>query len=448
MIEPTERVLWLMVVVAAVGALGLGVPAIGDAAPFLGGGLLVALGLDAVLAGSPRRVRARRRLPEHIVEGREASLVLELASARPLLLDVVDSLPARALPAGSPADRHHHLVKLGIDETVMVTTTASFTRRGSHRLGRVSLRALGPLGLVRRRARLPLGHDIEVLPDVARIGARAERLLRGQDEGGTRRRAVKEGRELDSLREYQRGDDPRLVEWKVSARRGQLVVKRMRPETRQDVVVAVDAGRHLSGAHAPADGGEERLDVAMTTALTLAAAGLARGDRVSLLAFAGDVLAWGAPGEGKGHLSRLAGAVNGVEAVAEESDYGEVVRFLIARHKRRAMVVFITDVLDEPSVRALAAAVARLRGRHLAVVVAFGDPALARLAHKDGDEAGAGALDVDRLVPVAAARLLDHRKKGLAALEAAGAVVVDAPAPRAAALAVETYATLKAQGRL
>src|SRR6185437_611491 len=134
----------------------------------------------------------------------------------------------------------------------------------------------------------------------------------------------REGRELDSLREYQSGDDPRLVEWKVSARRGQIVVKRMRPETRQEIVVAVDAGRQLSGAHADVDGGERRLDVAMTSALTLAAAGLSRGDRVALLAFAGDVVAYGAPSTGKGHLRRLAEAVNDVESAPEEADYGEV----------------------------------------------------------------------------------------------------------------------------
>lgn len=447
MIEPTERVLWLLVLIAAVGALGLGVPAVGEAAPFLGGVLLAAMAVDFFLAGSPRAVRARRILPEHLVEGRSADLLLELEATRAFDLEVVDSLPARALPAGASPDRTH-LVTLTPDAPVSVRTQASFSRRGPHRLGRIALRARGPLGLVKRRVRLPLTEQIEVLPDVARIGARAERLLRGQEEGGTRRRNMKEGRELDSLREYQSGDDPRLVEWKISARRGQLVVKKMRPETRQEIVVAVDAGRLLSGAHSPDDGGESRLDAAMTTALTLAAAALSRGDRASMIAFAGDILAWGTAGEGRGHLRRLASSMNQVEAAAEESDYGQVARFLIARQKRRAMVVFVTDVLDEPSVRSLAAAVARLRGRHVAVVLALADPALGRLARSTSIPARNDEVDAEAFVPAAALRLLEHRKKGLAALQSAGAVVVDAPAARAAPLAVETYARLKAQGRL
>ncbi|HEY4221823.1 MAG TPA: DUF58 domain-containing protein [Myxococcota bacterium] len=439
MLEPTERLLWLLVVVIVVGAIGLGVPALGEAAVFILAGLLLAAVADALLAGSPRALSVKRVLPDIFVEGRAAAMSLELtAGRRGVDANIVDSLPPRAIAVGAEVDRKSS-VKLARDETAVVDATATFVRRGTHSLGRVAVRTAGPLGLVRRRARLDVRRSIEVLPDVARIGARAERLLRGRDDGGVRRRAPREGKELDSLREYQTGDDPRLVEWKISARRGQLVVRRMRPETRQEIVVCVDAGRHLSGAHAPADGGEQRLDVAMASALTLAAAGLSRGDRVALFAFAGDVLAYGPGATGNGHLRRLAQAVNGVESVAEEADYGELASFVLAHHKRRAMVCILTDVLDEPSVRALATAVGRLRGRHLVVVIAVGDPALLRLARAPAPS------PIDAAVAEAAARLLVHRKRGLAALESAGAVVVDAPSAKAAALAVETYAQMKAR---
>ncbi|MCC7108600.1 MAG: DUF58 domain-containing protein [Deltaproteobacteria bacterium] len=444
MIEPTERTLWLLVLVAAVGALGLAVAPVGDAAPFVLAAVSLALLADFALAGSPRRLSVRRVLPEAIVEGRPCELFLEVEVPRPLALTLTDTLPEAALMAGASPHPTHE-VALEARGQVRVPTSITFVRRGAHRLGRVAVRTRGPLGLLRRRARLPLDAPIEVLPDIARIGARAERLLRGKDaDAGTRRRALRDGREFDSLREYQRGDDPRLVEWKQSARRGQLIVKKLKPETRQDLVIAVDAGRHLSGTQASADGGEPRFDVAITAALTLAAAGLARGDRISFACFAAEVLAWAPPATGRGALRRFADSSREVHALAEEADYGELARFLVARQKRRAMVCLLTDVLDEPSVRGLAGAVAMLRQRHLPVVLALGDPALGRLARS----AAEGDDKVERLVPEAAARLLAHRKTGLAALEAAGAVVVDAAAPRAAALAVETYVTLKAQGRL
>lgn len=439
MIEPTERLLWLLVVVAVVGLVGAAIPLVGDAAPFLLAGVAIAFVADALLAGSPRRARVGRAAPRVVVQSRPVEVQATLETARPLDLVVVDSLPAAALPPGAPRDVVRHVrAPAGVASWTWSIVLAA---RGRWRFGRTTLRALGPLGLARRRVRRVVDTEVVVVPDVAAVAASAERLLRGADEGRRARRRIAQGREFDALREYRRGDDVRLVEWKATARTGDLVVKQTTPETRQDVVVLLDAGRHLAGRHDPVDGGHPRFDTATDAALTLGAAALAKGDRVALVAFAGDVRAWVPAGEGKGHLRRLAGALEDVAALPEESDYAEAARFVVARQKRRSLVAFVTDVLDEPSARALAAAVARLRGRHLPLVVAVADPALARLAR-------APAPPDAPATPFAAERLAAHRARALAALRSVGAIVVDAPSPRAAASAVDAYAQAKARGRL
>ena len=104
MIEPTERALWLIAAAAAFGALGFGIPALGDAAAFALAGIFGLGLLDFFLAGSPRGIRIERTLPELVVEGRPAELSLLLTSPRRALLDVVHSLPADALAAGEDPD--------------------------------------------------------------------------------------------------------------------------------------------------------------------------------------------------------------------------------------------------------------------------------------------------------------------------------------------------------
>lgn len=439
MIEPTERLLWLIAASATIGALGFGVPAVGDGAAFALAGVVLLAIVDALAAGSPRALVLTRTLPDLVVEGRAAELVVALTTARRADVEVVQSLPADALADDEPADVPFTLTALpGHAATLVARTT--FRRRGRYTLPRVAVRTRGPLGLIVRRARHTLGDAVAVLPDVARIGAQAERFLRGLDpDVGARRRARSEGRELDSLREYQRGDDPRFIEWKASAKRGALITRKMRPEMRQDVLIALDTGRQLAGRHDARDGGEPRIDVAVNVALTLGAAALSRADRVGLVSFAADVGSWLAPTAGRARLRQLAIATLETSAVAEEPDYAAVARFIALRQKRRALVCIITDVLDEPGARGLAACVAQLRGRHVPLVIALGDPALHRLA----TDASAPGVTRD-----AASLLLRTRARALAALEAAGAVVIDAPAPRAAALAVHRYAALKAEGRL
>lgn len=441
MIEPTERLLWLIVAVAAVGAVGLALPLVGAAAPIALAGVALFAVVDVFLAGSPSRVRLRRVIPERLLEHRGVDLGVVVESDRRVDVEVVDTLP-QAEPAWLA---HSAVVDAG--ERVTLSAPVTFLRRGHHKAGRLAVRTRGPLGLVRRRQRRVVDDEFAVASDLALLMAKAERLVRGQDSaGGRRKRAIERGRELDSLREYRRGDDVRLVDWKASARKDAtgrgLVVKELVPETRQDVVVIVDAGRQLMGHNQDERGARvSRFDVAVQTALVLCAAALQKGDRCGLGALQDELVAWEPPREGKSSLKRVADAVADIEALPLEPAWGSLPGFLAARLKRRALVCVVTDVVDEAAARALAQGLAGLRGRHLVAVIAIGDPALARLALP------APAETRDALAP-AAARLLEHRKRALKAIEAAGAVVVDAPAARAAALIVDTYLALKGSGRL
>jgi uncharacterized protein (DUF58 family) len=174
-------------------------------------------------------------------------------------------------------------------------------------------------------------------------------------------------------------------------------------------------------------------------------AALQKGDRCGLGALQDELIAWEPPREGKSSLKRVADAIADVDALPLEPAWGALPGFLAARLKRRALVCVVTDVVDEAAARALAQGLAGLRGRHLVCVIAIGDPGLARLAQPPQLLPAGEVLDV---LAAAAARLLEHRKRALKAIEAAGAIVVDAPAARAAALAVDTYLALKGSGRL
>lgn len=455
MIEPGERLLWAVVGVAVLGAFGLALPAVGAAAPFALAGLVLFVVVDAVLAGSPKRVRVRRVVPERVIERRVVDVGVVVDCDRRVDVEITDTLPE----ACDPWLTLSAIVEPG--ESVTMTAPRTFLRRGHHQAGRMAVRTRGPLGLVRRRQRRVVDDEFAVAVDLALVMARAERLVRGPDSaGGRKKRALERGRELESLREYRRGDDVRLVDWKATARKGDLVVKELVPETRQDVVVVLDAGRQLLGRDDDADpstpsssvAGGPRFDVALQTGLILCAAALQKGDRCGLAALQDDVVCWEPPREGKASLKRVADAVVDVEALALEPAWQELPGFLKRHLKRRALIVIVTDVVDEASARAVAHATAALRGRHLVVVIALGDAGLARLARPEtstpAPPPASASEPLAALLPLAAQKLLQHRKRALKALEAAGAVVVDAPSARAAALAVDAYLALKSAGRL
>ena len=451
MIEPTERLLWAVVGAGVVGVCGFIAPAVGAMAPFVLLGVVGCVVVDVVLARSPSQVRVTRHCHERCTEGSDVVIDLEIRAPFGCDVEVTDTVPLLT-PAWTTVR-----VSLAGDETVTVHTKRRCVRRGDAGAGRFAIRTLGPLGLIRRRQRRDgAGDGVMVGVDVGQVLRVAERLVRGGDSGSRRKRAVERGRELDALRDYRRGDDVRLVDWKASARRGELIVKDLVPESRQDVIVVLDAGRQLLGTTEHPDGPRSRFDEALGLGLVLAAAALEKGDRAGICLLDDHVAAWEPPREGRAQLSRLAEAVAASSATAVEPAYQEFAAMLVRRQKRRALVCIVTDVVDEDSSRALARALAGLRGRHLVMVVALGDPGIARfLPSSSPASAPSSATPAEAMSPYlheAATRLVAHRRRALAALQTSAGVVVDTVGgphlPRAQAAAVEAYMMLKSQGRL
>ena len=120
-------------------------------------------------------------------------------------------------------------------------------------------------------------------------------------------RRARGGRDFESLRDYQAGDEKRDVCWTASARRGKLVTKVYVPERSQAVWILVDGGR-LQRAR---DGDRSMLDHAVMGALALSQVALASGDRVGLLTYGRRVHRRVAPGRGSTHLRDLVDALVG-----------------------------------------------------------------------------------------------------------------------------------------
>ena len=95
--------------------------------------------------------------------------------------------------------------------------------------------------------------------------------------------AMTSGRSLDfdDLRSYVRGDDVKDIDWKSSARSGELLVKRYRPERRHTLAFVVPAGGPLAGA---ATLTQSKADVVLAAIGVLAWVACRHGDYVTVVA--------------------------------------------------------------------------------------------------------------------------------------------------------------------
>jgi uncharacterized protein (DUF58 family) len=91
--------------------------------------------------------------------------------------------------------------------------------------------------------------------------------------------------EFYQLREYQPGDDIRLVSWSATARTGKLMVREGVEEVRENIALFID----LSAPSWPGEPGESTADWIMRTALDLASSSVRAGGRVYFTIFRGEI---------------------------------------------------------------------------------------------------------------------------------------------------------------
>src|SRR5436309_714127 len=167
-----------------------------------------------------------------------------------------------------------------------------------------------------------------------------------------------EGIEFADIRPWASGDPFKRINWRASARRGDLWVNESHPERNTDVILFVD-----SFAEARL-GREGTLDLAARATSALADAYVRRRDRVGLISFGG-ILRWLVPGMGIVQLYRVIDALLDTQIVL--SYYWKEIDVIPRRTlPPSALVIALSPLIDQRSVGALLDL--RARGYDLAVV--------------------------------------------------------------------------------
>lgn len=312
--------------------------------------------------------------------------------------------------------------------------------RGDLAMGDVLVRYQSAWGIATRWAIVPLAQSVRVYPNLREARQQALALVRSRQIVVEKRRARERaaGRDFESLREYQDGDEPRDICWTASARRGKLVTKVYQPERSQTVWMLVDAGRLLRAQVAR----HTRLDYGVNSALALAQVALASGDRVGLIAYGRRPQQRVAPGRGASHLRALVEALAAVRAEAVEADHTAAASAVLSVQKRRSLIVWLTEVAETAGVPEVIESSQRMAPRHVVLLAVTRQPELTALAHaRPADQAAMYRV-------MAAQQTLERRETLLHGLRQRGVQTMEMMPGELSAGLVERYLTIKARNLL
>ncbi|HEV7678085.1 MAG TPA: DUF58 domain-containing protein [Candidatus Dormibacteraeota bacterium] len=308
--------------------------------------------------------------------------------------------------------------------------------RAVTRFGRVVVRAPGPWRLAMRQTAFPeTASDLHIDPDVSALRAYDALARRGAllEIGVRDVRRPGEGTEFERVREHVPDDPMRQVNWRATARTGRLMTSELIPERAQPVIICLDHGR-LMGVGA---GALTKLDHAVNAALLLANAALRHGDRVGMLSFDDRITALLRPRAGRSQIRALLDAVQPLRPGDTEADYDTALGHLDSWQRRRSLLAIFTDVIDPDQGAALIRQCARLRRRHLPLVITVRDPAIDDAARRSPVDA---RTTYARAV---ASGLLSAREDTLLILRRSGIETLDADARTLSPRLVNRYLELK-----
>jgi uncharacterized protein (DUF58 family) len=134
----------------------------------------------------------------------------------------------------------------GVERTIPLFCAA----RGLHQTGPVSLTVADPLNWVDHLQRLRMPQQtILVLPAVVPLSAVKLQAMFPAGELPSKRRLIDDPLRQAGVREYQRGDDPRHLHWKVTARVGALMTKVFDPGGQYRFVIVLDVNSYGTPLH-------------------------------------------------------------------------------------------------------------------------------------------------------------------------------------------------------
>ena len=185
-----------------------------------------------------------------------------------------------------------------------------------------------------------------LLRRVRQVEIRAKRSVNAHAMGAYHSRFKGRGMAFEESRQYVPGDDPRHIDWNVTARTDELHVKQFIEERELTLILAVDVSASMSFGTR----GQRKRQLAAEAAALLAFSAMRNNDKVGLLLFSDRIERLIRPRKGRGHALRMLREILAHKPEGTATDHARMLETATHLSRQKAIVCWITDLFpDEQS---------------------------------------------------------------------------------------------------
>lgn len=150
------------------------------------------------------------------------------------------------------------------------------------------------------------------------------------------------GMTFSEVRDYQPGDDVRLIDWNVTARFNHPYVKIFQEERELTVMLLVD----VSGSEGFGSRKQFKKDLIIELCAVIAFSALQNNDKIGIIFFSDAVEKFIPPKKGKTHVLRIIRELIEFEPKSQGTDIGEAMIFLTNAIKKKSIAFVLSDFIS------------------------------------------------------------------------------------------------------
>ena len=259
--------------------------------------------------------------------------------------------------------------------------------------------------LLARRCVFPADENVSCYPSFEqfkelRISAMISRY---NEANGTMIRKIGQSLEFEQIKGYVAGDDFRHINWKASAKQGQLMLNQYQEERSQDIYSVIDLGRNMQQPF----NGQTLLDYSINAALALTKAILGVKDKAGLITFSAGEYTIQPPRSHTNQFRKINEHLYNIPSDFQETSMEKLYRLVRYRIRQRGLFVIFSNFDTIQSLRRNLPYLRAIAKYHLVLLVIFENGELEKFANET-------AVDVKEIYEKTMAKHLLFQKRLIA----------------------------------
>ena len=352
---------------AVLYVFGYFIPAIYPAAKLMLIAFVVLCTIDLLLLFSIKKgITAVRIAPEKLSNGDENPIQIKLQSTYRIKLnaEIIDEIPYQF-------QFRDFCIRLKIDAGVDKTYSYSLKpfERGEYTFGKLRVYVNTDIHFFSRRFIYMEEVTVPVYPSFLQM--RKYELLaisnRLNEAGIKKVRTIGRNFEFDQIRKYNTDDDYRTINWKATARKGDLMVNQYEQERSQQIYSLIDMGRTMK---MPFEG-MTLLDYAINSSLVISNIALLKHDKAGLLTFTENIHTFLQADRKKIQIRKIMELLYNQETNFSESNYELLYNKIKRSVSQRSLLLLYSNFESLTSMERQLGFLKLLAQNHLLVVIFF-----------------------------------------------------------------------------